>query len=343
MRKFTSKFSLTAALAFAIILTIGCDDAVGQSALVDHWLYLSGRRKPMDIELFKDGTGVCDGSSVSWKVENKRFILLSPLNGLASDYKLSGSKLTLIYNNGDSTVFAKKADYEKEKKKMEAEIEKAKEAAIKDRARQKRMQDSIAVVDARAAGKTVPSRLSDKNALNLSVVLDRNYFEIWGRGGSLPKIFFKEHKGSSGDIELWTLHKESEEDPGKIEMSVYSKSDSAYLDSDNEFITQLSAVVPGSTVATLSESSVRRLACGRSAPGVEDICSDGKPAIKLKPRSAYDELAKLLIMIHNRFIDSPDANSIIILADDDIDISKIILTMQRAREAGFYKIKIQSK
>jgi biopolymer transport protein ExbD len=218
----------------------------------------------------------------------------------------------------------------------------------------------------------------DDNALNLTVALSSGYVEIWARGGSLPKVFFKEmwtfrcksdndtitydpntvgtsnppkcqdgtvldaekFKYSIETIHLWALHKESEEDPGKIEMSVYSKSDSAYLNVENEFITQLSDVAPGKTVATLAESSSRRLACGQSAAGVEDICSDGKPAISLRPRSAYDELAKSLIMIHNRFIDSPDADNIIVLADDDTAFDKIINVMDRARDAGFFKINL---
>ena len=100
----------------------------------------------------------------------------------------------------------------------------------------------------------------DDNALALTVAISKEYLEIWARGGSLPKVFFKEmwtfrcksdndtitydpstisatsppkcQDGSSleGDKEkykysietigLWTLHKESEEDPGRIEMSV---------------------------------------------------------------------------------------------------------------------------
>jgi biopolymer transport protein ExbD len=218
----------------------------------------------------------------------------------------------------------------------------------------------------------------DDNALALTVAISKEYVEIWARGGSLPKVFFKEmwtfrcksdsdtitydpntisatsppkcqdgsaldgekYKYSIETINLWTLHKESEEDPGRIEMSVYSKSDSAYLDGNNEFITSLSTITQGATVATLAESSSRRLACGQTAPGTEDICRDGKPAVTLRPRSAYDELAKTLITIHNRFIDSPDADNIIVLADDDTAFDKIISIMDRAREAGFFKINL---
>jgi len=219
----------------------------------------------------------------------------------------------------------------------------------------------------------------DDNALNLTVALTKDYVEIWARGGSLPKVFFKEmwtfrckidndtitydpgtisessppkcqngtvldadkYKYSIETIHLWTLLKESEEDPGKIQMSVYSKSDSAYLDGNNEFITSLGEIRTGAVVATLAESSARKLACGQTAPGVEDMCnSEGKPAISLRPRSAYDELAKTLIMIHNRFIDSPDADNIIVLADDDTAFDKIISVMDRARDAGFFKINL---
>lgn len=220
----------------------------------------------------------------------------------------------------------------------------------------------------------------DDNALNLTVALTKDYVEIWARGGSLPKVFFKEawtfrckvdgdtityqniddlsatsppkcangtvmdgekFKYSIETIHLWALAKESEEDPGKILMSVYSKSDSAYLDGNNEFIETLADIKTGATVATLAESSARRLACGQTAPGVEDICnSEGKPAITLRPRSAYDELAKSLIAIHNRFIDSPDADNIIVVADDDTAFDKIISVMDRARDAGFFKINL---
>jgi len=234
------------------------------------------------------------------------------------------------------------------------------------------------------AQESAPPPEPDDNALNLTVALAKGYVEIWARGGSLPKVFFKEmwtfrcksdgdtitydpnvfeydsdglvknppkcQDGSVLDAEkfkysietigLWTLLRVSEEDPGTVQMSVYSKTDSAYMNNENEFIASLSETKPGAVVATLAESSSRKLACGQSAPGVEDICTDGKPAITLKPRSAYDELAKTLIMIRNRFIDSPDADNIIVIADDDTAFDKIINLMDRARDAGFPKIQL---
>jgi len=183
---------------------------------------------------------------------------------------------------------------------------------------------------------------SSENDLNLTVDISDSYIEIWARGGSLPKIFYKECQDGT-TTKLCALLRLSEKDPGTVQMSVYSKTDSAYLNNKNEFITNLSDVKPGAIVATLkgfAENSSRTLACGQSAPGVEDICVDGKPAISLKPRNAYDELAKTLIMIHNRFIDNPDRDEIIIIADVDMAIWKVLQLHHEARTTGFPKIKL---
>jgi len=138
--------------------------------------------------------------------------------------------------------------------------------------------------------------------------------------------------------------KENAEEPRKILMSVYSINDSAYLDLNNEFIASLTQIQPGMSVATLAENSRRTLEClpprEVDRPGIENICIDGKLAITLRPRSVYDELAKSLIMIHSYFIDSPDADNIIILVDEDAVFDKIISVMDRARAAGFSKINL---
>jgi biopolymer transport protein ExbD len=62
---------------------------------------------------------------------------------------------------------------------------------------------------------------SDDQNLNLSVLISKDYFEIWARGGSLPMIFYKECKDGK-TIKLCVLHRESEEDPGKIEIPIRS-------------------------------------------------------------------------------------------------------------------------
>jgi len=175
-------------------------------------------------------------------------------------------------------------------------------------------------------------KYSDEDYLNLTTAIGEDFIEIWARGGSLPKIFHNK--------EMQALWKESEEDPGKIEMSVYSPKDSAYIDKDGDFITNISLAKPGSTVSTVAENSARKLACGQSAPGVEDICVNGKSAVTLKPRSAYDQLSKWLVRIHSRFIDLHDIDEMVIVAEDEIKISTVIQTMYIARTSGFTKINL---
>ena len=91
-----------------LLLMVSCDAANNPSALVGHWLHESGGtdKKPEDMELFKDGTGICDGGSISWKVENKRFIIQSSSLGMASDYEISGARLTLTNNGEDKFGFS---------------------------------------------------------------------------------------------------------------------------------------------------------------------------------------------------------------------------------------------
>jgi uncharacterized protein (TIGR02145 family) len=86
--QFKSIFSAT--IIAVLLSVVSCDAANNPSALVGRWV-----GKDMDMELFKDGTGVCDGVGISWKVENKRLVVLSPILGFASDYEVSSYRLTL--------------------------------------------------------------------------------------------------------------------------------------------------------------------------------------------------------------------------------------------------------
>jgi len=205
----------------------------------------------------------------------------------------------------------------------------------------------------------------DDQALNLTVAITRDYLQIVARGGMLPMIFYKEmwtfrcksdndtitydpsdlvdmggskkplcrdgketNKYEIETIHLWTLNKTSEEDPGTILTSLYTDTDSAYLDGNGEFVPDRNGVQVGSVLATLAESSLRK------------ITPEMYAKMKVMPRSAYDELAKTLAQIHTRFIDAPDADEIIVLADDNTAFDKIISVMDRARDAGFTKISL---
>jgi tetratricopeptide (TPR) repeat protein len=120
---------LTAVLAVALS---GCGGGGGgnrPSALVGHWVHYEGdtRGKPDDIELFKDGTGVVDGGSVTWKVENKRLVFLSSSQGLSCNYEVSGYELVLAYDDEKSAIFVKKERFEEYKKKKEEVVKRIEE------------------------------------------------------------------------------------------------------------------------------------------------------------------------------------------------------------------------
>jgi len=82
----------------------------GKSVLVGRWEHENAvtHDKPKNLELLKDGTGLCDNASISWKVDGNRLVLLSPLGGLACDYVVSGLKLFLMYDDGDDAIFMKR-------------------------------------------------------------------------------------------------------------------------------------------------------------------------------------------------------------------------------------------
>jgi hypothetical protein len=108
----------TATATAGAVWLAGCGGGDKPSELVGHWEHYEGakRDKPEDIELFKDGTGVLDRGSINWKVENKRLVFLSALQGLSCNYKVSGYELILAYDGGDSATFVRKGKLEEYKK-----------------------------------------------------------------------------------------------------------------------------------------------------------------------------------------------------------------------------------
>jgi uncharacterized protein (TIGR02145 family) len=117
---FKSIFNAVVAVSTCFML-FNCAGGTKPSELAGQWEHASGAtsEKPENLELFKDGTGVVDGNiSISWKIENKRFVVLSPMFVLSCNYKVSGYELTLAYDNGDSAIFVKKGKLEEFKAKQ---------------------------------------------------------------------------------------------------------------------------------------------------------------------------------------------------------------------------------
>jgi hypothetical protein len=83
------------------------------SALVGKWVPESGQRVSSDfieekLELQKDGTGIGDGYSLKWTAEKGRLTFKLDIGmGIAYDYKLSGSTLTLTSDEGEIVRYKK--------------------------------------------------------------------------------------------------------------------------------------------------------------------------------------------------------------------------------------------
>jgi uncharacterized protein (TIGR02145 family) len=123
MKRLVAVAQLT--LCFMLVFCNSGGDQTGSTELVGQWEH--AKEEQGKLELFKDGTGVIgDGDSISWKIENKRFVILSRDFGMAWDYNVSGYVLTLIDDDGDSEIFVRKGKLEEFKAKMIAEAKKAK-------------------------------------------------------------------------------------------------------------------------------------------------------------------------------------------------------------------------
>ena len=100
-------------LGIGILLIFGLVGCGGASSLVGKWVPEAGQRIPSSfierrMELTKDGTGIGDGLSFTWKAENGRLTFnLSIGQGYAYNYKISGSTLTLTDDNGTSIKYKK--------------------------------------------------------------------------------------------------------------------------------------------------------------------------------------------------------------------------------------------
>jgi hypothetical protein len=93
---------LVCLLAFSLVV-VSCGNSTSRFAGI--W---EDESDNSTVELFKDGTGIAEGTSITWKTEDKRFIITAMGLSASYDYKLSGSTLTLTDDKGETSVFKKK-------------------------------------------------------------------------------------------------------------------------------------------------------------------------------------------------------------------------------------------
>ncbi|MDR0518272.1 MAG: fibrobacter succinogenes major paralogous domain-containing protein [Fibromonadaceae bacterium] len=109
--------TIAAGLALALALTFTACEAAVPSALVDIWSLVDGPASgnPEEMELLKDGTGIVDQKGVTWKTEKDRFYLTNPTKATSYSYKVQGSALTLIKDDGVVLKYKTKKSVEEER------------------------------------------------------------------------------------------------------------------------------------------------------------------------------------------------------------------------------------
>jgi len=134
--KFFTRQWWTLVLAAVLAVGGGCV-SYGQTrpaALVGQWVDLGGQKV---MELFADGTGVAKGVSITWNVQNNRFIVQAGGKGSVGDYKISGYELVLTDDKGESDKLIRKENWEEFKGKEQQRIEKMSRYFIDSRDGQK--------------------------------------------------------------------------------------------------------------------------------------------------------------------------------------------------------------
>jgi hypothetical protein len=109
MRTKLTKIALAVSIALALVFTLNACDG-GKSALVGRWELVEGTTSDdTELELLSDGTGRVDKSlAITWKVEKDRFHMMNPLVAISYSYKVQGSTLTFIKDNGKILKYSKK-------------------------------------------------------------------------------------------------------------------------------------------------------------------------------------------------------------------------------------------
>jgi len=97
------------ALGGVVLLAACGGGGGGKAAFVGSWVHYEGKSDIDNFELLNDGKGTLDGEkSVLWKIEKNRFVISSEQLVMSNNYDISNDELTLINDNGDTTLFVKK-------------------------------------------------------------------------------------------------------------------------------------------------------------------------------------------------------------------------------------------
>lgn len=186
---------------------------------------------------------------------------------------------------------------------------------------------------------TVSFGTSDSTLLHLAVAVKADsYLVIGARGGFMPNTYYTtltelinpssaDFRKRKPDVQYAAIHKESEEDPGKIIWAL-SDSNKAYItDSSGAFI-----ALPGEGRGGAKPSD-----------SLKAIRDKDFPDAKIEPLSAFNVIAKDLATVRTRLAEFPDKDWIVLILENGLNrkhLYKLLPLMQAIKSVGFKHIQV---
>ena len=180
---------------------------------------------------------------------------------------------------------------------------------------------------------------NDSSLLHLAVAVKAdNYIVIAARRGFQPNTYYTtltelidpssaDFRKRKPDVQYAAIHKESEEDPGKIIWAL-SDSNKAYItDSSGAFI-----ALPGEGRGGAKPSD-----------SLKAIRDKDFPDAKIEPLSAFSVIAKDLATVRPRVAEFPDKDWIVLILENGLNrehLYELLPLMQAIKSVGFKHIQV---
>jgi hypothetical protein len=168
---------------------------------------------------------------------------------------------------------------------------------------------------------------ADCHTLDLSVMITKDFMVIGAKGGFSPNVFYTTLSDQHGTRYV-TLHRESEDDPGRIMWALYSETNGKL---DNVIVDENGSIY----------KAVGNGEGGKKPPPKKNFKYRGKDGV-VAPLSALDEVAWNLIQLRKTAEDRHDSNDVLIVVESEQDREAFLRKIrsyrplvQIAKNAGF--------
>jgi biopolymer transport protein ExbD len=195
----------------------------------------------------------------------------------------------------------------------------------------------------------------DSDKLLLTMIITDSVVTLGAKNGFLPSLFYKEfHKYvSKSDRTVEITAELDPKDPKKPVMN--PKTNKAFDMNERQEIMLYVCDENRNLIKCLYTKDNLMLTNAAGAPMQQVNSGDtvftatnprkmiivaNAAAYDLRPLSAYDEMKNKLLKIGERYKEAPDAQDIILAAENQVAYDKIVQLMDTAREAGFPNLSI---